>query len=257
MSSPGTLQALLSRPKLVVLAGITGTVLVCWLYLVPASLDMYGRMDGVAAWMMHGTWDAGYFTLMFLMWGVMMTGMMLPSAAPAILMFGTVVRNRPQAQKSVLRSYVFAGGYLLAWAGFSLGATVLQWQLARVALLTPMMETASPVFAAGILIAAGVYQWTPFKGACLSHCRSPIEHLSQHWRPGIAGALHMGVRHGLYCLGCCWGLMLLLFIGGVMNLLWIAGITLVVLLEKLAPFGNWGGRIGGGILIAVGAWLLL
>lgn len=256
MEPSGTLQKLLRRPALAILAGIVGTAALCWFYLVPASLDMYGRMDGLSAWMMHGTWDARYFTLMFLMWAVMMTGMMLPSAAPTILLYGQVVRNRPQSRRPVLRSYAFAGGYLLAWAGFSLAATVLQWRLAEAALLSPMMESASPVLAALLLITAGVYQWTPLKRVCLGECRSPMEQLSRDWRPGAAGAVRMGLRHGISCLGCCWVLMLLLFFGGVMNLLWIAGISLFVLLEKLAPFGAWGGRVSGLLLAAGGVWIL-
>lgn len=256
MEPSGTLQKLLRRPAFAILAGIVGTAALCWLYLVPASLDMYGRMDGLSAWMMHGTWDARYFTLMFLMWAVMMTGMMLPSAAPTILLYGQVVRNRPQSRRPVLRSYAFAGGYLLAWAGFSLAATVLQWRLAEAALLSPMMESASPMLAALLLITAGVYQWTPLKRVCLGECRSPMEQLSRDWRPGAVGAVRMGLRHGISCLGCCWVLMLLLFFGGVMNLLWIAGISLFVLLEKLAPFGAWGGRVSGLLLAAAGLWIL-
>lgn len=250
------LESLLRRPGLTVLIGILGTVALCWLYLVPASLDMYGRMDGLAAWMMHGTWDGRYFTLMFLMWAVMMTGMMLPSAAPTILLYGATVRNSPQPRRPVLRSYAFAAGYLLAWAGFSLAATLLQWRLAEAALLSPMMESASPVLGALLLITAGVYQWTPLKRTCLSQCRSPMESLSRHWHPGAAGALRMGLTYGAACMGCCWVLMLLLFFGGVMNLLWIAGITLFVLLEKLAPFGAWGGRVSGLLLAAGGVWIL-
>ncbi|MGH9379564.1 MAG: DUF2182 domain-containing protein [Thermoanaerobaculia bacterium] len=257
MGSPIALESFLRRPGLAVLAGIVGTVVLCWLYLVAASLDMYGRMDGLAAWMMHGTWDGRYFTLIFLMWSVMMTGMMLPSAAPTILHYSAAVRNGSQPRRPVLRSYAFAGGYLLVWTGFSLAATLLQWRLAEAALLSPMMESASPVFAAVLLIAAGAYQWTPLKRACLGECRSPMEHLSLHWSPGVGGALRMGVKHGLACLGCCWALMLLLFVGGVMSLLWIAGITLFVLLEKLVPFGAWSRRVSGLVLAAGGVWLLV
>lgn len=251
------LEQLLRKPEHLILTGIAGTVVLCWMYLVPTSLDMYSGMDGLAAWMMQSTWDVRYFILMFLMWAVMMAGMMLPSAAPTILMYGAVIRKRSQPQQPVVRSYAFTGGYLLAWMGFSLGATVLQWLLAEVALLSPMMEAAHPLFAAGILITAGVYQWMPFKQACLTQCRSPMAYLSRHWHSGVAGALRMGIEHGLYCLGCCWALMLLLFFGGVMNLIWIAGITFFVLLEKLAPFGSWTSRISGILLVAVGIGVLV
>jgi predicted metal-binding membrane protein len=251
------LESLLRRPALAVLAGIAGTAALCWAYLVPAALDMYGAMDGLSAWMMQRHWDGRYFVLIFLMWAVMMTGMMLPSAAPTILLYGAIVRSRPQPGRPVARSYAFAGGYLLAWAGFSALATLSQWRLAEAALISPMMESRSPVLGGGLLIFAGVYQWTPLKQACLHQCRSPVNYLSQHWRAGVGGALRMGVGHGLFCLGCCWALMLLLFFGGVMNLLWIAGITLFVLLEKLAPFGAWGGRVAGLLLAIAGGWLLV
>ncbi len=253
------LESLLRKTGLLILAGIAGTVTLCWIYLVPASLDMYGSMEGLAAWMIRQPtdWDGRYLTLMFLMWAVMMTGMMLPSAAPTILMYGTIVRNRPQPQQPLVRSYAFAAGYLLAWAGFSVAATLLQWKLSEAALLSPMMEAAHPVFAAGILITAGIYQWTPFKQACLTQCRSPMKYLSRYWRPGKTGALRMGMKHGMFCLGCCWALMLLLFFGGVMNLLWIAGITFFVLIEKLAPFGTRTARIGGILLIVAGVWVYL
>jgi predicted metal-binding membrane protein len=251
-----TLEPVLRRPLIPVLAGIAATVALCWAYLIPASLDMYGAMDGLSAWMMKSTWDDRYMVMIFLMWAVMMTGMMLPSAAPAILLYGAIVRSRPHPERPVARSYAFAAGYLLAWLGFSVAATFSQWRLAEAALLSPMMESRSPVLGGVLLIMAGGYQWTPFKKACLHQCRSPIDYLSRHWRPGVRGALRMGIGHGLYCLGCCWALMLLLFFGGVMSLLWIAGITLFVLLEKLAPFGDRGGQLSGLLLMAAGAWLL-
>lgn len=256
MQSPTAVESLLRRPGLTVLAGIAGTIVLSWAYVVTASLDMYGGVDGLAAWMMQSTWDGRYFALMFVMWTVMMTAMMVPSAAPTILLYGTVVRARPSSERPAVRSYAFLGGYLLAWTGFSAGATVLQWALAQTALLSPMMESASPLLGALILITAGVYQWTPLKRSCLSQCRSPMEHLSRYWRPGVAGAIQMGVNHGLHCVGCCWTLMLLLFFGGVMNLLWIAGITLFVLLEKVAPFHTRLGSVAGLLLVAAGILLL-
>lgn len=247
----------LRRPRLIILGGIIGIVLLCWAWLAPAAVDMYGRMDGLSAWMMQNSWDARYIIFIFLMWVVMMAGMMLPSAAPAILMFEKIVRHSPDPYRPVSRSYAFAAGYLLAWTGFSAVATLLQWVLAEAALLDMMMEPADKLFASVILLLAGLWQFTPFKHACLGKCRSPISFLSQHWQPGIWGALRLGVKHGLYCLGCCWALMLLLFFGGVMNLLWIAGITLFVLVEKLAPFGRWTCRICGMALIFTGILLLL
>ena len=239
------------------LAGLTGAVVLSWLYLVPVSRDMYGAMDGLSAWMMEGTWDARYLLLIFLMWAVMMVGMMLPSAAPTLLLFAMVLRKSDPQNAPVARTYAFAGGYLLAWTAFSFAATLLQWGLAETALLSPMMITTSPTLGALILAAAGIYQWTPLKQSCLKRCRSPADFLSRHWRPGFTGALRMGAWHGLYCVGCCWVLMLLLFFGGVMSLTWIAAITIFVLLEKLAPLGVQGGRLSGALLLLAGLGVLL
>jgi predicted metal-binding membrane protein len=183
----------------------------------------------------------------------MMVGMMLPSAAPAILLYQRSLRGHDQA---VVRTYAFAGGYLLAWACFSAGATLLQWALAKAALLSPMMVSASPRLGAALLVTAGVYQWTPLKDKCLTQCRSPAAFITQHFRPGVAGALRVGTLHGLYCVGCCWALMLLLFFGGVMSLLWIGALTIFVLAEKLAPLGAQGGRLSGALLVAAGLLLL-
>jgi predicted metal-binding membrane protein len=255
---PGeVLEAALRRDRWIVALGLAGMIALSWAYLVPASLDMYGPMDGLSAWMMSATWDARYVVLIFMMWCVMMVGMMLPSAAPAILLFARTVRSHARPEAPIARTYLFAAGYLIAWTGFSLLATLLQWLLSSAALISPMMETANTAIGATILIAAGAYQWTPFKRLCLTHCRSPFFWLSHHWRPGMAGAAQMGIAHGLYCLGCCWALMLLLFFGGVMNLLWIALIAIFVLVEKLAPSGAQVGRVGGALLVAAGVWLLI
>jgi predicted metal-binding membrane protein len=242
--------------KAFVIAGLAGVVACAWAYLTPASLDMYGRMDGAAAWMMEATWDAGYLLLIFLMWTVMMVAMMLPSALPTILIFHKAVRNDPKVGSPSWRMFAFVAGYMLAWSGFSVAATLLQWGLAEAALLSPMMVSASPWLGGGLLIVAGVYQWTPIKHACLRHCRSPLAFLMEHWQPGMPGALRLGLRHGLYCVGCCWALMLLLFVGGVMSLLWIGAITAFVLIEKLAPYGAQGGRLSGLALVIAGVWVL-
>jgi len=249
------LEALLRRERLLILGGALGAAAIAWIWLVIASRDMYGEMSGAAAWMMVDTWDLRYFTLIFAMWAAMMLGMMLPSAAPTLLLYGMSIRGSA-AQDTVRRVYAFAAGYLLVWSAFSLGATTLQWALSRAALLTPMMESASTRLGAALLIVAGAYQWTPLKQSCLSQCRAPVSFITQNWKPGVSGALRMGVEHGLDCLGCCWVLMLLLFVGGVMNLTWIAAITIFVLIEKLAPLGAQSGRLSGLLLVAAGAWTL-
>jgi predicted metal-binding membrane protein len=239
-----------------VIAGLAAVIACAWAYVLPASLDMYGRMDGAAGWMMEATWDARYLLLIFLMWATMMVAMMLPSALPTILIFHRAVRNDPQVSSPARRMIAFAAGYIVAWSVFSIGAALLQWGLAEAALLSPMMVSASPWLGGALLVVAGIYQWTPLKYACLRHCRSPLAFLAEHWRPGMPGALRLGLRHGLFCVGCCWALMLLLFVGGVMSLLWIGGIMAFVLIEKLAPYGAQGGRLSGIALVLAGAWVL-
>ena len=217
--------------------------------------DMPG-MAGMAMPQLHA-WTAAEFVLMFLMWAVMMVGMMLPSAAPMILLYDRVRERQEAKGASLTATAVFAAGYLLAWALFSLAAVVAQWALEQAALLSPMMVSASPWLGGGLLIAAGIYQWTPLKHACLVHCRMPITFLAHHWHPGGLGALRMGLHHGLFCIGCCWVLMALLFVFGVMNLLWIAALAIFVLLEKVLPRGDWVGRVSGALMIAAGLWLML
>jgi len=201
-------------------------------------------------------WTVAHFAMMFAMWTIMMVGMMLPSATPTTLVYAAVARKAAREGAPVAPVWLFVAGYLLVWTGFSLVATAAQWGLEAVALLSPMLISTSPSLGGGLLIAAGVYQLTPFKDACLEHCRSPAHFIAGHWRPGRAGALRMGVMHGMYCLGCCWVLMGLLFVGGVMNLLCIAAITLYVLVEKVWPFGLGGGRVAGVAMIATGIWIL-
>ncbi len=198
-------------------------------------------------------WDISYALMMFLMWSIMMIGMMLPSVTPAVLIYQGIARKAARDGQTITPTWVFTLGYLLTWVLFSLLATVAQWGLDSAALLSPMMVTTSATLGAALLIAAGVYQWLPIKNACLRHCRSPIEFISSHWQTGSKGALKMGAQHGLYCLGCCWVLMSLLFLGGVMNLVWIAVITLFVLIEKLLPYGDIGGKIAGLAMVIIGS----
>ena len=228
--------------------------ILCWAWLVPMGRDMYGPMTGASAWMMTDTWDFTHLALLFAMWVVMMAGMMLPSAAPTLLLYAGVVRKSEDAEHTAARVHAFAWGYLVVWTAFSLLATILQRLLAHMLLLSPMMEASNRIFGGILLLAAGVYQLTPFKRTCLNYCRSPAELIVRFWRTGATGAWRMGVLSGLYCLGCCWALMLLLFVGGVMNLWWIAAITVFVLLEKVAPLGVQGGRLSGALLIALGFW---
>ncbi len=201
-------------------------------------------------------WTAGTGVLMFFMWWIMMVAMMLPSAAPMVLLFAAVNRKQRNAGSPYTPTGIFAFGYLAVWGFFSLLATAVQWGLERTELLSSMMVGTSVVLGALLLIAAGVWQLTPLKSACLKHCRSPIHFLSHHWRKGRLGAFRMGVQHGGFCLGCCWFLMALLFYGGVMNLYWIVGLALFVLLEKVLPGGHRLGGVAGVGLIAWGGLLL-
>jgi predicted metal-binding membrane protein len=200
-------------------------------------------------------WGVAELVMLFLMWTVMMAAMMLPSAAPVILLIVGTYRRR--GHRSHILTLAFASGYLLVWTAFSAIAAVAQLFLHRAAVLSSAMAADSALIGGGILLVAGAYQWLPLKAACLTHCRSPLAFLTGHWREGVSGALGMGTRHGLYCVGCCWGLMLLLFAAGVMNLLWVGVLSLFVLAEKVAPQGARLGRITGVFLMGWGGWVVV
>jgi predicted metal-binding membrane protein len=190
------------------------------------------------------------------MWWVMMIAMMLPSAAPMLLLFARVNRKERSGGHPYVPTAVFAVGYLTVWAGFSAAATALQWNLERIGLLSSTMVASSLWLGAAILVATGAWQLTPIKSVCLRHCRSPLSFLSHSWRSGYLGAFRMGLGHGAYCLGCCWFLMSLLFFGGIMNLYWIIGLAIFILIEKTMPMGQWFGRIIGMGLVAWGGLLI-
>ena len=250
-------ESLLLRDRWLIGGALAVVTIICWAWIVPMARDMYGDMDGPAAWMMTRTWDLTHLALLFAMWVVMMAGMMLPSAAPTVLLYASVIRKSPGAGRVQAHVYAFAVGYLLVWTAFSLAATGLQRLLAHWLLLSPMMELRAGWFAGALTIVAGIYQLTPFKRTCLDACRSPAAFIVQHWRRGVTGGFQIGILHGLFCLGCCWALMLLLFVGGVMNLWWIAALTIFVLLEKVAPLGVQGGRLSGLLIVALGIFNLV
>ena len=199
------------------------------------------------------SWTAAEFGLMLVMWGVMMVAMMVPTAAPMTLVYAAVARKAAAQHSPLAPTFVFVAGYVTVWTLFSVLATVAQRALDQAGLLTPMMASNSAVFGGSVLIAAGLYQLTPYKHACLRNCRAPAHFLSRYWRTGTVGAFRMGLRLGAYCLGCCWILMSLLFVGGVMNLLWIAAIAVFILLEKTLRLGQAGSRFAGGAMVLVGA----
>lgn len=226
-----------------------------WAYLGYQSWAM-AHMDMVDMTMPDmGEWGAGDLALVFSMWAIMMVGMMAPAASPVVLLYARLQQERRVRGWPVVRSWIFLLGYLTVWTGFSAAATALQWGLHAAALLAPMMDQALPVAGGAILVAAGLYQWTPVKNACLAKCRSPLGFILTEWRDGARGALVMGMRHGVLCTGCCWALMLVLFAVGVMNLYWVAALALFVLLEKTLPGGQWLARAAGVLLVAWGGWM--
>lgn len=254
---------MLRRDRTILSFALAIIVLLAWLHLLRGAGTGMSTM-AMTSWRFpwpetQGTsapWDWTYALLVVLMWWTMMIAMMLPSATPFVLLHARVTaraKAQPVPRHDLGSSAIFLTGYLLVWLGFSGLATVAQWALEASGLLDGVfMWSRSGWLTASLLIAAGFYQLTPVKSVCLSHCRSPVTYLSRHWRNGITGALTMGLAHGSYCLGCCWLLMALLFVGGAMNLVWIAGLSLVVLTEKLLPAGQYVGRALGALLIAGG-----
>jgi len=237
--------------RIVVMAALGAVVVLAWgLLLAGTAVDM--PHDGAAEHASHAG-PLGRFLAVFVMWAVMMVAMMLPSAAPVILLFAALMRAR--APSSPLpRAAIFASGYVLVWGVFSLVATLAHMALEHAALLSSAIRTRSAILAGVLLVAAGVYQFTPLKDACLRQCRSPIQFLTRHWRTGLGGALRLGLFHGVYCVGCCWALMGLLFVGGIMNVAWVAVLAVFVLLEKTAFLGTRVGRaVSGAGLVAAGA----
>jgi predicted metal-binding membrane protein len=247
------LERLVRRDRLFVILGLAVILALSWIYLVRMAADMHS-MAAMGMPEMQ-SWGAGDFLQLFIMWTVMMVGMMLPSATPLILLVLSVYRRR--GGEASLNGGLFVAGYLLAWTLFSAVAAESQVILHRAALLSSGMAARSTVFAGLVLLIAGAYQFLPVKNACLTHCRSPLDFLTRHWREGPGGALRMGLHDGLFCVGCCWALMALLFVAGVMNLLWVAAIAVFVFVEKLAPQGLRVARVAGALLIAWGAFVLL
>ena len=254
------LTRLLRHRRAIVLGALATVTAAAWAYLLLGGgvememMDMGGgqRMATLPAW------SPTYAALISVMWWVMMVAMMLPTVAPTVLLVTTLAGERQDNSGLIpTTAMLFALGYLLVWSGFSLGATLLQWRLDGAGLLSEKMAFGNAILASAVLIAAGGYQWTPLKDACLRHCRSPTEFLVRHWRQGLLGAVGTGVRHGFFCLGCCWMLMALLFVGGLMNLAWVGAIALFVLLEKAMPGGDWMSRFSGVLLVAWGVTNLI
>jgi len=265
---PSALERLLARDRRLIAVALAGLVVLAWGYLLMLSKQMsddasMASMPGMPAMPnMPGMGtdsaaSAQSFALTVLMWWTMMIGMMVPSAAPMILLFGNVQRRQLAAESPKLRVALFTAGYLAIWGAFSVLAAVTQLALSSLELLAPLDLTVTAWLGAALVALAGVYQLTPPKNACLRRCRSPAEFLSSHWRRGNAGAFRMGVEHGVYCVGCCWLLMSLLFVVGVMNLIWVAVIATFVLIEKLVPQGEATAKVNGIALLALALFLAL
>lgn len=264
-------EAVAKRDRRAVVAALTLVVASAWAFLLagagtgmsPLNLTHVAGLeteltDGPAEMsvMTPASWTVGYAALMLSIWWIMMLAMMLPSAAPVILLFAAVNRRQGAVGRPYVATSVFVSGYLAAWGTFSLAAVTLQWAFERTGLLSPTLVATNMVFGGTVVLAAGAYQLTPLKHACLGHCRSPHAFLGAHWRPGVKGAVRTGAEHGILCVGCCWVLMGLLFFGGIMNLYWIIGLALFVLLEKTAPLGHWLGYAAGVGLSVWGGFML-
>jgi predicted metal-binding membrane protein len=295
MSSEPAFERLLRRDRIITIAGLATLCVLAWLYIVAGAglgmdawdmtrlalfphqqaadmstdmpgMDMTSDMPGMDMSAMPMAtepriWGPAIWTLMIAMWWIMMIAMMSPSAAPTVLLYARVHRHalaRGQIQDKLAPTGVFVAGYLLVWLGFSVVAAALYWLLEREGIVSATTMRSQSRWLSGIVqITAGLYQLSPLKNACLSHCRAPAAFLSRNWRPHALGALHLGALHGAFCVGCCWMLMALLFVGGVMNLVWIAALAILVLAEKLLPAGQWVGRAAGSALIAWGGATLL
>lgn len=259
VAPPTLVELAFRRERLVTTLLLVALPAASWAWIALMARDMYGSMSGSSAWMMTATWDAPHLLLLWAMWAVMMTAMMLPSAVPVVLLYAGAARQQATAldrRRATARIYLLAAGYLAVWGLFSVAATILQRLLSAALLLTPMMEPAVPLATVAVLTAAGLYQLTPLKRACLRVCRSPLSFLMRGMARGTS-AFGLGVRHGAWCLGCCWALMLLLFAGGVMNLAVIVALTAWVAIEKLAPFGYRTPWVTGVALLALAARVAL
>jgi predicted metal-binding membrane protein len=260
-------ENVLRRDRVIVAAGLVAIIALAWVYVLHLAASMSSAGVGSNGGMDAGTsemtmpnlqaWQTGNLVLTFAMWAIMMVAMMTPSATPMILTFARINRERNADRLPFPGTIVFLSGYLMVWISFSALATLLQLGLQSAALLSPEMLNVSPVLGGVFLVLAGVYQFTPLKRACLSRCRTPLGFLMTEWREGTKGTFVMGLRHGIYCVGCCWLLMTLLFVAGVMNLVWVALIAVCVLAEKLLPAGQWTSRAIGLLTIGWGASMLI
>jgi predicted metal-binding membrane protein len=253
------LETLLKKDRLIIIISLVFISIICWFYIIYLYKQMHPmNMDAfLFAMPMSPEWTATDFLLLFLMWLVMMIAMMTPSIAPLVLIFAMVNRQKKQQQAPfVSATYLFAG-YYVAWAIFGLLATLLQWRLQAIDWLDPEMFITHKYVAGCILLLAGIFQFTTLKTRCLQHCATPVAFIHSKWKDGRSGAFQMGIQNGIYCLGCCWILMIVLFVAGIMNLLWIAIIGAFVLVEKIYPGRKWLSMLAGILLVGCGIYRFL
>ena len=269
MSTTTTAEAFLRRDRWIVAGGLALICALSWFYLLGGAGTGMSTL-AMTTWQFPppvrtadsgASWPMSYWLIMASMWWIMMCAMMMPSAAPMVLLYARVYRHAQrhgQIESPYVPTASFVAGYLFVWLVFSLAATSLQWLLESLGLLDAMMMWSSDlVLSGGLLIAAGTYQFLPLKQACLKHCRSSVDFVSRNWRQGSTGAAAMGIEHGIYCVGCCWPIMALLFVGGIMNVVWIAGLAILVLVEKITPAGRQVANAAGAAMIAAGGYLLV
>jgi predicted metal-binding membrane protein len=260
MRSASSVVALSRRDRVLISTCLVLITALAWGYLVRLDRQMsssltHGAMMAQMGMTTDMAWTATDVFFTFAMWTVMMVGMMLGPASPVLLLFAGMHAGRTK-RGVPLAVLVFGLGYVTVWVGFSACAALGQWVLHQTAVLSPVMAASNPILGGAILVAAGAYQLTPLKGTCLMHCRSPLGFLMTNWRDGTIGAFQMGLLHGVYCLGCCWALMCVLFVVGVMNLVWVAALAVFVLVEKIAPAGGILARLAGALMIAFGVLFL-
>lgn len=246
MATIHLLERVLAGAALIMLAALA------WVYMVTgdASGGMAMPMAGADSWNLH------LLNLSVIMWAVMMVAMMLPGATPMIMTYIKVHQRRVASHRAIAPTWVFMAGYLVVWTGFGIVAAVTQWALHQSALMSSAMGHVGPLSGAALLIVAGAFQFSRLKQTCLGKCQSPVSFLMTEWREGLTGAFVMGVRHGAFCTGCCWALMLLMFAGGVMSLAWMGGLALYFLAEKLVPWPQLVSHIAGALLIAAGTLII-
>lgn len=249
------LGAVFGRPKRLAVICVIGLAGLGWFYLALQAAEL-GVFEALCRPMASGSFSVAAIAAIALMWGAMTLAMMLPSAAPMILTYAEIADTAARKGQRVVSPFMLAGGYTAVWFGFAAAATVAQLALTRAALMDPSMASASGLFSGAIFVGAGVYQFSALKHACLTQCRNPFPFFFTNWATTPRGVFRLGLRQGLFCLGCCWAMMLVMFAVGVMNVIWMAALGIVMTIEKLGA-GKWPTYALGAILIAVGAGFIV